>query len=460
MDQEKKAQIIVKSILSFDYFVKNNFAKSFEHFIDGEFVTKTVNFLQNHQKTVRVSAKDHFKSTSLYAHFMWELLKYADAGFSREYHYFSNQRKLAEYHIGKIKELIRRNEFYSDLVDDKELAEGVIKYHWSGNPGNFFTMEAHGLLAFKRGLHCNGGVYVDDPFQDPADKLDPRIITRINEVMKTQVIDIPNKGAFLHIVGTPQTNEDFFFDKDFLRRFEVRILPAILDNKDKIVLWPEHMNYEELQERKIERGEKIFNQEYLCSPSYSEEAFFNEGQIDEMMFDIPNFPFNVKRDTDKDIIAGWDLGKHRHPAWFGVFEVEGEGEKSVWTQIHLKFFDKVDYKDQKEYIDMAIENLQIDKVYYDNTRGELETYVERGELGPEYIAVALTLKKKNALATLFDEKRTQKKIKLIKNQRQKKQIMSVQNDLKALETPEGHGDAFFGIMLALNYLTLPKIGIY
>lgn len=450
---------IIKSIQSFDYFVNHIFCLSFESFVGGEFVSKTANFLQNHLKTCRVSAKDHFKSASLYAYVMWDLLRKADVEFDQEAHYFSYKGEMSAYHIGKIKDLIKLNPYYEDLEDLKSTAEGIVKYRWKGKKTNF-TLHPQGLLGFKRGLHCNWGVFVDDPFQDPANKLDPKIIHTVNYVMKTQILDIPNDGAFLHIVGTPQTKDDFFFDKKFLGRFESRILPAIPDFNKKESLWPEHFDYEELMKRKEERGERVFNQEYLCSPVYSENSFFNDDQVIAMMFDLLNWDIKLKRDNQKeyDIIAGWDLGKHRHPAHFAVFEVHGD--KDEWIEIHQHFFDGEDYKDQLEYIDLAVENLGIDRVYYDNTRGEIEIMDELGQLGPEYVGVNLGLKKKNSLATEFDKKRTNAKIKLIADERQKRSLLAVQNDLKALETPDGHGDAFWSIALCMQYLTEPKIGIY
>ena len=39
---------------------------------------------------------------------------------------------------------------------------------------------------------------------------------------------------------------------------------------------------------------------------------------------------------------------------------------------------------------------------------------------------------------------------MIKDERQKQQILSVSNDLKAPDTPMGHGDAFFSIAMALQ----------
>ncbi len=453
-------QTLKLAIPSHKYFVNNIFCQSFEDFKGGQHVDWTAGFLQDYIKTCRVSAKDHFKSTSLYSRFMWEMVRKSNSPVDREYHYFSYTSKLASYHIAKIKAAVKINPFFVDLIDEKAQAEGVVRYRWSGS-NIAFTLEPQGLLEFKRGLHCNGGVFVDDPFQDPASKLDPKVITRINDIMKTQVLDIPNKGAFLHIVGTAQTKDDFFFDKDFLGRFESIVLPAIKDSKNQIVLWPEWMDWDELQARRKERGDKVFNQEYLCSPVYSENTFFTEDQILKMMFDLPNVPFNVPRDQqDNDIIAGWDLGKHRHPAHLSVFEVKGDRDKGEWTQIHHKFWDGEDHTKQLEYIKLAIKNLEIDKLYYDNTRGELETLAEKHELPVELFPVNFGLKKKSALATEFDKKRTNAKIKLITDERQKKSILSVMNDLKAIETSEGHGDAFFSICLALNYLTEPRIGIY
>jgi len=461
MNYQKKAKTIIKAIQSFNYFIFNIFSLSFDNFVGGEFPAKTANFLQNHLKTCRVSAKDHFKSTSLYAYVMWDLLRKADSKFDMEAHYFSYKGEMASYHIGKIKDLIKLNPYYEDLIDLKTTAEGIIKYRWKGKEANF-TLHPQGLLGFKRGLHCGWGVFVDDPFQDPANKLDPKIIHTVNYVMKTQILDIPNKGAFLHIVGTPQTKDDFFFDKKFLGRFESRILPAVVNAKTKEVLWPEHFDYKELMKRREERGERVFNQEYLCSPVYSENSFFSDDQVTKMMFDILNYPFNKKRENPKeyDIIGGWDLGKHRHPAHFSVFEVRGDKETGDWTQIHQHFFDKVDYKDQIAYCDIAIDSFGIDRLYYDNTRGEIEVIEETGNLKPEYRPVNLGLKKKNGLATEFDKKKTTGKIKLIADDRQKRSILAVQNDLKAIETVDGHGDAFWSIALAMEYLLEPRISVY
>jgi hypothetical protein len=457
MDQ---AEIIARAVYSSKTFVNEIFSKSFENFISGSYVNKTAIFLRKYDRTCRVSARDHFKSAGFYCHFMEELLRYADCDYDREYHYFSFGDDMAAYHIGKIKNLIKNNPFYESLIDVKSTAEGVILYKWKGKRSTF-SLEPHGMTSFKRGLHCNGGIYVDDPFQDPANKLDPKVIYRVNDIMKTQIMAIPTAGAFLHIAGTAQTKDDFFFDTKFLGRFETRIIPAEVDSQNKIALWPEHMNWDELKAREKELGEKIYRQEYLCSPIYSESSFFNDEQMKSMCFDIPNLSWNKEHDFgDDDIIAGWDLGKHRHPAHFSIFRIHGDPEDGMWEQVHQVFFDGWEYDKQLDYIKACIENFNIDKLFYDNTRGEMEVVAEKNELPNEMIGVVFTLKKKNAMAVEFDKRRTNGKIKLINDERQKRSMLCVQNDLTAIETQDGHGDAFWSTSLCFNYLIEPKIGIY
>lgn len=54
------------------------------------------------------------------------------------------------------------------------------------------------------------------------------------------------------------------------------------------------------------------------------------------------------------------------------------------------------------------------------------------------------------MASVFENFVHSGKIKLIKDERQKQQILSVSNELKAPDTPLGHGDAFFSIAMALQ----------
>ena len=99
---------------------------------------------------------------------------------------------------------------------------------------------------------------------------------------------------------------------------------------------------------------------------------------------------------------------------------------------------------------MAIENLRIDRLNYDDTRAEFEGFRERGELPDGMFGVAFTAKSKFKMAAEVDRFITGEKILLINDQRQKRQLLNVDNDLKAVQTSEGHGDCFFSLCLAVT----------
>lgn len=439
MLDEKKMKVIARASEDFDYFLNKVFSRSFDDFVSGKHVTNVANFLQDNQWTMRVSARDHMKSLSLYAHFMWQLFKRTGL----EAHYFSFQQNMAGYHISKIKKLIMVNPFYEDLVDDKVTAENVIKYHWEGLD-EYYTLEPHGLLGFKRGIHCPI-VYVDDPFQDPASKLVLTVIKKINDIFVTQILDMPRDE--LHVVGTPQTNSDFFFNEKLKKKFAVTIQPAIVSEKDKIVLWPEWKNWETLQEIKESRGEKIFNQEYLCSPVYAEEGFFTREQIVERVNkDLKNLNINEDHQIEEDVIAGFDIGKKRHPAHLAVFKLV----KDRYIQIHHRFMDGWKYVDQLDYLIRAIKSFKINELNYDDTRGEFEGFDEQGKLPDEMEGVHFTNKKKQQMSTGFSQAVESNKIEFLDDRRMIEQILMVTNDLQALETPEGHGDSFWSIALCFK----------
>jgi len=75
---------------------------------------------------------------------------------------------------------------------------------------------------------------------------------------------------------------------------------------------------------------------------------------------------------------------------------------------------------------------------------------EQGDLPAEMEGVAFTAKTKFALATELDKAVTNEIVELLPDERQKRQILSVDCDLQAPETNEGHGDAFFSLCLAIK----------
>jgi hypothetical protein len=440
----------------FPIFVEHIFSHSVDilkdgKFTSGPFVMDIAQWLGSNKKTLRVSARDHFKTMSFYAHIMWKIFRLFYIEKNREINYFSYGEGMASYHLAKIKVAIKCNPYFEGIIDLKAQADSILSYSWDGKKK--ITVNPRGLLEFKRGIHCHD-VYVDDPFQDPENKMIPTKILKINDAMKSQILDMFQEEC--HIAGTAQTNHDFFFDDAFVSRFSRRILPAVVDEANKIALWPEWMNFDELMSKKRERGEKVFNQEYLCSPVYAEDAFVNSK---DRLYSVVNPALKnhtvtswmqeierriaKKEDTDFDRVAGWDLGKKGHPAHFVVFE--RRGKKRI--QIHDRWFEHIDYTDQLKYIREFVEAMGIYRVFYDATRGELEMLEETGELGGEFEGIHFTFKGKHKMAGAFDRSITNKEIELLNIPRSLNQILNVNNELQAPTTPEGHGDSFWSIAL-------------
>jgi len=152
-------------------------------------------------------------------------------------------------------------------------------------------------------------------------------------------------------------------------------------------------------------------------------------------------------------VGGYDIGKRSNPSHCSVLAIkENEDGIQVLIQIHQKFLDGWEYSAQIEYLKDCIEYFGIQKMYCDNTRGEFE---ERG-LPRQAIPISLsartgkTAKGKVELATNFAKLVEQKRIRLLDDDRFISQILCVTNDLRAPETPLGHGDAFISIILAVG----------
>ncbi|MCP6727364.1 MAG: hypothetical protein KJI69_05145 [Patescibacteria group bacterium] len=453
----EQVKILQRASNDFVYFTNEVFSHSVKTFIKGEHVDNTARFLSSNSRTISVSARHHFKSFSFYSYFMWKMM-FEGAANNVEAHYFSFNSELAGYHINKIKQCIEANPFFEDVIDAKPTAETVLKYTWDRK--HYTTITPHGLVQFKRGIHGDL-IFVDDPFQDPDNELNPTIIYKINEIFKSNILDMPKEpDGELHVCGTPQTKYDFFFDKVVTKRFATRVLPAIYideETGEEKALWPEWMDLEELKIKRIERTERIFSREYQCTPVYSTKGFFNKDVLKEKIVnkDLTMWKVTVAYPENNDIIAGFDIGKKSHPSHLSVFEYK-DGKL---VMIHNKFMDNWPYSNGKEYIPEApsqleylkncIRNFRIKELRYDNTRGEFESFDEQSLLPRQMIPVVFTSKFKSSGATAFDRLVEKQQIEIPDDERLLDQICAVTNDLQAIQTKFGHGDSFWSIVLAV-----------
>lgn len=452
-----------RAVDDFNYFVNHVFALSFQdEFVSGQYVADVCAHMDKHPYAMYITGRGHFKSTRLYARLMWHLLR-----FKREKRrspvegwYFSYNSELAAYHLSKVRSLVAINPFYSELTNYKSQTDSVLGFAKVGpnqtlDKAPKFLVKPAGLLAFKRGIHANL-IYVDDPLKDPENKLKPTVIRKINRIVSTELLPMVNKGGECYVVGTPQTNDDFFFDKGLSTLFAQWFTPAILDWKAEKVLWPDFYTFDDLMKIRAAQGDKTFNQEYMAQPVYNEDSYINrealEGVSTELCWKKKDWS---KALADAVVVGGFDIGKKRHPSHLALFikkysETEDGDEIISYRQIYSFWMDGWQYEKQYKELNQICELFNVSKLYYDNTRAEFEGFAEQGLLNPVMEPVTLNAKNQTKMAANLDMLITNNRINLINEQRQTSQLLMVDNALQALESPEGHGDSFWSICMGIS----------
>lgn len=262
-------------------------------------------------------------------------------------------------------------------------------------------------------------------------------------------MSLPKEGGEIHLVGTAQHQRDLFFKLKNKPGWNWAEYKAIINEANKQTLWPELFNWDRLQELRLhELGDKAFRKEYMCSPVWSEEAYF---KLDELM-SIVDKNLTIERQSagnwkSGQIVAGLDIGKKAHPSHIAIFYYRD----GIYKMIYEKFFDNWDYTKQVEFIKELEKFYLIDFIYYDATRGELESFVEQNIINP-YIwkPIIFSSRSKFQMAGNFSKIVNNKNIVLLNDQRMIDSILSVNSDLQAPETETGHGDAFWSVALALQ----------
>ena len=396
--------------------------------------------LQEDLNYVAVLPRFHFKSTILgHAFSIWRLLQ---ATRDMSVLYLSYSDGMAQYHISEINKTVNRNPALKEMITNRNpKADYSFRYMKDNKP---IEIMHGGLFSFKRGMHVNGALIADDVMRDPENPLNATQITKVEDHFLTESLFIPLKGVPVIVLGTPMMPGDLLAKLQQDDRFKSRVLPALDPAPDRRVLMPELYSEDWLLQQQRARP-KSFASEFMLIPHFSTEAYFEDEDITNAQdADLKNYPISkgYQLDRDEELFAGFDVGKKRHPSHLVIFSVKNGKTK----QIHQSWLDGWSYSDQIEYLNEVAENFELTKGYIDNTRGELE---DRG-LHHSWWPMHFTLKTKNTMAQIFEQYIHSKKVTLLQDERQKQQILSVNNELKAPETPMGHGDAFFSIAMALQ----------
>ena len=439
-------QATVNNFYSFFKFVFSESIRAIEgEFIDGEHFRRWCFEMQGHALTAKKSARFHGKSVLLYAFIMWLMWKqtipYEDGL------YFSFTLDMAQDHLKKCNRYLEVNPYFQTEFVKLSQADSIMHYRRRG--GREFYFEPAGIKTFKRGKHPKH-VICDDILRDPEVKLDIIQIQKISTTFREQIIPMPKKGGTIHLMGTPQDQEDLFAELEQRSEFFSTSCPAVVNESKKTVLWPEYWTFERLMEFKATMGEKAFNKEFACMPTRSADGYFTTGDYDGATITrLKNYDFYTDRRPvfrDEWTYAGMDLGKKAHPSHFVVFATR----RGRLYQVHSRFMDGWNYIDQLEYVRQAIKFFRIARCDFDNTRAEFEGFYEAGELPEEMQGLVFNAKNKFTMAAEFDKLVAQKRIFLLSDDRQRRQILSVDNDLNAIATKDGHGDAFFSVCLAIR----------
>ena len=389
---------------------------------------------------VAVLPRFHFKSTILgHAFSVWRLLK---ATRDMSVLYLSYSDTMAKYHISEINKEVSRNPILSEMLTNRTpKADYTFRYYLQNKPVEIMH---GGLFSFKRGMHVNGALIADDVLRDPENPLNMGQITKVEDHFMTESLFIPLKGVPVIVLGTPMMPGDLLTKLQQDDRFKSRVLPALDPAPGRRVLMPELYSEEWLLQQQSARP-KSFASEFLLQPHFNTESYFEKEDIDKCEDDtlrsVPSTKVYNKA-VDEQLFAGFDVGKKRHPSHLVIFRKVGDSIE----QIHQSWLDGWSYSDQVEYLNEVAENFEITRGYIDNTRGELE---DRG-LDHIWRSMSFTVKSKNTMAQVFEQYVHSGNLKLLKDERQTNQILSVNNELKAPETPMGHGDAFFSIAMALQ----------
>jgi len=420
-------------------------------YVSGSWLNDLCDRLQRYNKTCTLAARKHGKTTVIAGYVAWLIFRSdIENKMVSEYLYIMYSDELACEKIKRIKQYIQCNPFFNHIRDLKPTAESIIEYL---NGEHIVSVKPAGVQSFKRGKHPDG-VICDDILRDPQKKLDLTQIEKITQIFEAEITSLPKEGGFLHVVGTSQDETDIMFKLRTLPGWNWKLCPAIIDRKKKIVLWIEKFPFDRLIDIELnETGKKNFQREYQLQPVRSAEGYFSHGEIEARIDkQLKNYsPY--KKETDDafgECFAGADLGKKRHPSHLTVYEAVPDDDIIYLIQVASIWLDGVDFNNQIDIFKAAIRRFGISEMLWDNTRGEFEGFMERGELPDEMKPFVFTAGGKEMIAAEFDKKVGNKTIILLNDERQTRSILSVDGNLQSPETADGHGDAFWSNALAVQ----------
>ena len=453
---KEKIQILGDAQKSLYSFTNDIFSKSINNFVSGPYVEKSCQELQKHDRTMRIAFRSGFKSTSFYSKIMRDIM-FRGIHEDLDIRYFSYKEELAGWHISNIKSLITKNPYFDEIIDMKSSAENVAQDSWDRK--HIINIRPVGIVSFTRGLKASS-IYCDDILSDPTNPIHPTVILKINDIFKSVILESLKPGGEIHIIGSPLSKADLYFDPAIQTEFHTTFNPAIIQDDDgnEISAWPEFYSLETLKKKVFVMGEKAFQAEMMMEPYYSTDSYFKKEQLrkDVVNPNLKNIRLIEGFNTPNLVVAGFDIGKKKHVSALEVFEIKDGRAIQIhrkimkgWKYYNGKKFDPFK-PTQVEYCKEAIKNFSIDYIYYDNTRGEFEGANDSGLLTLHFVPIVFTPKMRIQMATDFEKAVLNRQMEIFDDEDMLNSICGVTNDLMSFETSSGtHGDEFWATALAM-----------
>lgn len=415
-------------------------------FLSGKHLKEWAYRVQHHRRTCFVSARAHLKTTIGAAYLAWIIyrMQFIKQRYN-EWLFMSYKEDLAGYHLKRLKRYLDAIPEYYPRCTQLTSAETFLHYIAKG--GNEFICEPAGIMSFKRGRHPHG-IILDDPLKDPESKMmDTGQLDKIKRIFLEEIEQMPKEE--MHIFGTPQDRADMFGHiHDKMPDYFYKEYPAIQNYERKEVLWVEGFPYERLMKIRNSIGEKAFVKEFMCRPARQEESFIRPEVLDRICKRrLKNYNLIRPVKFNNFCYGGMDIGKKTHPSHLCILANNRHGKL---VQVHSKWMDGWDYKDQIAYCEKVIKHFKVEWLYFDNTRAEFEGFKEQNTLPSAMKGLVMTSKSNWELASKLDALITADKIMLLDEPRQKRQMLNVDNDLKAPANEEGHADCFWSLVMAIR----------
>ena len=365
--------------------------------------------------------------------------------------YFSYKADLASEQVEDLLRLIRGNPYCRFWRDLKPSAVTRVNYMVDFGEGIVGEVDLRpaGILGATRGRHPRFTI-CDDILSDFANPLSTQEISKITRVFRQSIMSLPpNPTDPLIVVGTPQSHEDILHLLEELDDWLWLSYPAIVDEKNQGVQWPEKFSFARLKGIQRSIGRTAFEVEYQLTPVQVGDQFFTRedilGVIDAQLMAWPLDKIFDK--TDLGTYGGFDVGRHVHPSHVSVLLQMPSG---TLVQLVSMYLDQMRYPVQVRTLNTIAETFHLSRGYFDSTFNALE---DRG-LKPVWRGRTFNRKLKGDMATLFEKhvlaEAEDPGIILLNDLRQMRQVVAVDKALKAANTVDGHGDAFWSNGLAIK----------